>query len=180
MIAIKKTINNGNKCTVVFPISNESIIKTSPYVTCRVAAEGFSRNHRIVAEVFHRFRGHSAKTIISIAYSGRICKYFFFDDSRQIIIRVLKSADDDVADRSFYGRNNSLHIVVYGGRHASVGFGNAYDTVIYVIRIDRDTVCPVGDGHQIVVGIIGISNRRIVGIDQAGKVVLQLQVYYKS
>ena len=32
MIAIIKTINNGNKCTVVFPISNESIIKTSPYV----------------------------------------------------------------------------------------------------------------------------------------------------
>lgn len=58
-------------------------------IACCIIAEGFFRQDRI-AQVLYSTFGYTAKTIISITHFGQICKYFFFDNSWQIIIGVLK------------------------------------------------------------------------------------------
>ena len=115
-------------------------------------------------------RAFSVETIVSITHFGRICKYFLLDNSRQIIISVLKACNHGAARRSLNGRSHSLLVVVDSGGYTSIGLGNAYHTVVHVVSVGSYTVCPVGYADKIVVCIIRLSYRRIIGVNNLGKV----------
>ena len=78
---------------------------------------------------------NSTKVIISIAEFGISVKTLFFHDSRQIVVGVLKARDCRAARRLFNRRGYSLLVVVDGGGYTSIGLGNAYHAVVYVIGI---------------------------------------------
>ena len=108
--------------------------------------------------------------IESITELDIFVKYFFFDNSRQIIVSVLKACNYRTGCRSFNRRSYSLLVVVDRSGYTSVGLGNAYHTVIYIVGIRRDTVCPVGDTDEIVVCVIRIGYCRVIGVNNLGKV----------
>ena len=143
----------------------EAAIGCRGYVACCIVVEGFGRYNRVIAELLDSSRSDSAEIIISITHFGRICKYFFFDDSRQIIVSVLKSCDYYTSGSSFNRGSHSLLVVIERSGYTSVGLGNAYYTVVFIISVRSYTVCPVGYGRKIVVCVIIIRNTSVVGIN---------------
>ena len=135
----------------------EATIGCRCYVTCCIVVEGLGRYNRVIAELLDSSLSDPAEIIISITHFGRICKYLFFDNSRQIIVSVLKSGNYRAGCRSFNGRSHSLLVVVDGGCYTSVGLGNAYYTVVFVISVGSYTVCPVGYTDEIVACVILVS-----------------------
>ena len=143
----------------------EAAVGGRGYVTCCIVVEGLGRYHRVIAELLDSSRSDSAEIIISITHFGRICKYLFFDNSRQVVISVFKACNYRAGCRSFNGRSHSLLVVVDGGCYTSVGLGNAYYTVVCIVGISRDTVCPVGYAYKIVVCVIRIGYGSIIRVN---------------
>lgn len=70
----------------------------------------------------------------------------------------------------FYCGSNPLLIVIDCGCCTSVGFGNAYNTVVYTVSIGGYAVCPVGDSDKIVICVISICDSSVIGVDNLGKI----------
>ena len=66
--------------------------------------------------------------------------------------------------------SNPLLIVIYCGCYTSVGFDNAYNTVVYTVSIGGYAVCPVGDSDKIVICVISICDSSVIGVDNLGKI----------
>ena len=69
----------------------EAAVGCRGYVACCIVVEGLGRYHRVIAELFDSSRSDPAEIIISITHFGRICKYLFFEYSRQIIVNILET-----------------------------------------------------------------------------------------
>lgn len=66
--------------------------------------------------------------------------------------------------------SNPLLIVIDCGCYTSVGFDNAYNTVVYTVSIGGYAVCPVGDSDKIVICVISICDSSVIGVDNLGKI----------
>ena len=97
-------------------------------VACGIVGEGLLRENN-VTEILDCALDDSTKVIISIAQLSGICKDFFLDDPRQVVVGILISRNHSTARRSLDGRGDALHIVVDRGRHASVGLGDRGDAL---------------------------------------------------
>ena len=86
----------GNIVTVeynksVVGVILETAVRCVGQVACGVVGVGFRGNHTVIRKVLHSSRCYAVQAIISITQFGRICKYLFFDNIRQIVIGILKA-----------------------------------------------------------------------------------------
>jgi len=153
----------------VIDIILEAALGSVGNISCGIIGKRFFRKNN-VTQILNGSLGYTIETIISITLFGRICKYFLRNNSRQIIVSVLKSGDYHAARSSFNRRRHSLLAVVNSSGHASIGLCNTNNTVVYVVGIACHSVSPVGDTDKVVVCVISIGYGSVVGIDQLGKV----------
>ena len=156
-------------CQTVVGVILEAAVRSTCNITRRVIAEGLGGNDRIIGKIFDRSRRDSAQVIISITQFGRIFKYFFFDYSRQIIIRILKARNHSPRSRSFY---RGFHLVSLVSRcyGTAVWLHDSRDAVVLVVGIRGYSVCPVGDTDKVTVFVIRIAYIRIVGVGQLDQI----------
>ena len=112
----------------------------------------------------------SNKTTISITHLGGIFKYLFFDNSRQIVVSVLKACNNRSRCRLFNARRHSLRAVVFGRGFTSVGFGNADNSIVIVVIVSRFSARPVGYSAKKVTGGICILHACVVGVNNSVKI----------
>jgi len=133
----------------VVRIIRKAAIRCIGNIARGVVRIGFGGQDNIGDCVLLRPCGYSTEAIISITEFDVSVKTLFFDNSRQVIVGILKSRNDRTVCRFFHRRRDSLFVVVNRGGNTSVWLNYANHSVVFVIRIACYTVYPVGDAFPL-------------------------------